>query len=42
MILDIKRSVAAAYQFKIEAPQISYLIKYNQLLQLKFLNFYLI
>ena len=42
MISDIKRSVAAAYQLKIQAPQISQLIKYNQLLQLKYLGFYLI
>ena len=42
MTPDIKRSVAAAYQIKIQAHQISQLIKYIQLLQLKSLGFYLI
>ena len=42
MTSGIKRSAAAAYQLKIEADQISYLIKYNQLLRLKVLGFYLI
>ena len=41
MTSGIKRSVAAAYQLKAEAHQVSYLIKYNQLLGLKSLGFFL-
>ena len=40
--MTLKASVAAAYQHKIEIHQMSQLIKYNQLLQLKSLGFYLI
>ena len=37
--MTLKGLVAAAYELKIGAHQISYLIKYNQLLQLKFICF---
>ena len=42
MTPDIRRSVAAAYQLKIQAHQISQVIKYTHMLQLKSLGFYLI
>ena len=40
--MTLKASVAATYQDKIEIYQMLQLIKYNQLLQLKSLGFYLI
>ena len=40
--MTLKASAAAAYRHKIEIHQMSQLIKYNQLLQLKSLGFYLI